>query len=391
MKKIAYLTVSFIAAAVMILIGLAAFFTQPKANAATECAGSLVMEYDTGTVLSEKNADEKRPIASMVKIMTLLLSWEAVDSGRISLDQQVQISANAASMGGSQMFLESGDTYTVSELIKGITVVSANDASVQMAELLSGSVESFVELMNKRANELGMTNTKFANCTGLPDENEQHSTARDVSIMMRELLSHEGYYGFSRIYMENFNHPDGRITEFVNTNKLVRFYKDCDGGKTGFTNEAMFCLSATAKRNGMRVIATVLGSPDSKTRFKEITGLFNDAFANYSVQTIVEKKPIENNIVVENGKSSAIAVEPKDEIKLLLDKNKRNGLKVELEIEERLVAPIAIGQKVGILRVVDENGTVLGETELVSLTEIAKLTYWDALLKTLSNWQILRK
>ncbi len=391
MKKIAYLTVSFIAAAVMILIGLAAFFTQPKANAATECAGSLVMEYDTGTVLSEKNADEKRPIASMVKIMTLLLSWEAVDSGRITLDQQVQISPNAASMGGSQMFLESGDTYTVSDLIKGITVVSANDASVQMAELLSGSVESFVEQMNQRAKDLGMNNTKFANCTGLPDEKEQYSTARDVSIMMRQLLSHDGYYGFSRIYMENFNHPDGRITEFVNTNKLVRFYKDCDGGKTGFTNEAMFCLSATAKRNGMRVIATVLGSPDSKTRFKEITGLFNDAFANYSVQTVVEKKPIENNIAVENGKSSAIAVEPKEEIKLLLDKNKRNGLKVELEIEEKLIAPIAIGQKVGILRVVDENGTVLGETELVSLTEIAKLTYWDALLKTLSNWQILRK
>ena len=391
MKKLTYLTVSFVAAATMILIGVAAFFTQPKANAATECAGSIVMEYDTGTILSERNADEKRPIASMVKIMTLLLSWEAVDCGKISLDQQVQISANAASMGGSQMFLESGDTYAVSDLIKGITVVSANDASVQMAELLSGSVESFVERMNQRAGELGMTNTKFANCTGLPDEKEQYSTARDVSIMMRELLSHEGYYGFSRIYMENFNHPDGRITEFVNTNKLVRFYKDCDGGKTGFTNEAMFCLSATAKRNGMRVIATVLGSPDSKTRFKEITGLFNDAFANYSVQTVVEKKPIENNIVVENGKTSAIAVEPKEEIRLLLDKNKRNGLKVELEIEDTLIAPISIGQKVGTLRVVDENGAVLGETELVSLTEIAKLTYWDALLKTLSNWQILRK
>ena len=141
----------------------------------------------------------------------------------------------------------------------------------------------------------------------------------------------------------------------------------------------------------MRVIATVLGSPDSKTRFKEITGLFNDAFANYSVQTVVEKKPIENNIVVENGKTSAIAVEPKEEIRLLLDKNKRNGLKVELEIEDTLIAPISIGQKVGTLRVVDENGAVLGETELVSLTEIAKLTYWDALLKTLSNWQILRK
>lgn len=391
MKKITYLTVSFVAVAALVLIGLATFFTQPKANAATECAGSIVMEYDTGTILSEKNADEKRPIASMVKIMTLILSWEAVDSGRISLDQEVQISANAASMGGSQMFLESGDTYTVGDLIKGITVVSANDASVQMAELLSGSVESFVGLMNQKAQELGMTNTKFANCTGLPDEKEQHSTARDVSIMMRELLSHEGYYGFSRIYMENFNHPDGRTTEFVNTNKLVRFYKDCDGGKTGFTNEAMFCLSATAKRNGMRVIATVLGSPDSKTRFREITGLFNDAFANYSVQTIVEKKPIENNIIVENGKSSAISVEPREEIKLLLDKNKRNGLKVELEIEEKLIAPIAIGQKVGTLRVVDENGAVLGETELVSLTEIAKLTYWDALLKTLSNWQILRK
>lgn len=391
MKKFSYLTLSFVAAVAMIIMGVAVFFTQTPASAATECAGSLVMEYDTGAILSEKNADEKRPIASMVKIMTLLLSWEAVDDGRITLDKEVQISANAASMGGSQMFLECGDTYTVGDLIKGITVVSANDASVQMAELISGSVENFVERMNEKAAELGMTNTKFANCTGLPDEKQQYSTARDVSIMMRELLSHEGYYGFSRIYMENFNHPDGRITEFVNTNKLVRFYKDCDGGKTGFTNEAMFCLSATAKRNGMRLIATVLGSPDSKTRFREITGLFNEAFANYSVQTIVEKKPIENNIIVENGKEESIAIEPKEEIKILIDKNKRNGLKVELEMEEKLSAPISVGQKVGTLKVVDEKGEVLAETELVSLTEIAKSTYWDAFLKTISNWQILRR
>lgn len=389
MKKLTFVSISFVVAIAMILIGLAAFFTEPEANAATECVGSFVMDYDTGTVLSEKNADEKRPIASMVKIMTLLLSWEAVDSGKISLDQQVQISDNAASMGGSQMFLEAGDTYTVGDLIKGITVVSANDASVQMAELISGSVENFVELMNNRAKELGMNSTLFANCTGLPSEKTQHSTARDVSIMMRELLHHEGYFGFSRIYMENFNHPDGRVTEFVNTNKLVRFYKDCDGGKTGFTNEAMFCLSATAKRNGMRVIATVLGSPDSKTRFREMTGLFNDAFANYSVQTIVEKKPIENNIVVENGKSAEIIVEPRDEIKLLLDKNKRNGIKVEIQAEEKISAPISVGQTVGNIKVLDENGNVLAETDLISLTEIAKQTYWDALLKTLRNWQIL--
>ena len=202
---------------------------------------AYLMDYDTGTVIYERNSDAKHPIASMVKIMTLLLTFENVNNGTLSLDEKLTISQTASGMGGSQMFLDAGKEYSVSDLIKGVTVVSANDASVALAEAISGSKEAFVDLMNEKAQKLGMVNTVFVNVTGLP-ESGQHSTAKDVSIMMRELLKNDEYYKYSGIYMENYTHPDGRISELVNTNKLIRFYNGCDAGKTGFTNDAMFCL-----------------------------------------------------------------------------------------------------------------------------------------------------
>ena len=352
------------------------------------CKSYYLTDYDTGTVLSSYNENERRPIASMVKIMTLLLGYEAVDDGRISLDQEVTISENASSMGGSQMFLESGDVYKVSDLLKGITVVSANDASVQMAEVIDGSVEKFVSRMNAKASALGMKDTVFVNCTGLPADG-QYSTARDVSIMMKELLKHKEYFNYSKTYIEDYTHPDGRVTQFVNTNKLVRFYSDCDGGKTGFTNDAKFCLSATAKRGDLRVIATVLGGDDSKTRFNTVTKLFNYAFSQYEKEIFVTKTPIENNIVVENGKSERIAIEPSGELSMLIKKSERKNYVVKVELADKISAPIAVGDVIGKIYVENEKGERVLETDLISLDKIEKETYFDILKRVIEAWPIL--
>lgn len=352
------------------------------------CKSYYLFDYDTGTVLSSYNENERRPIASMVKIMTLLLSYEAIDDGRISLDQEVTISENASSMGGSQMFLEAGDVYKVEDLLKGITVVSANDASVQMAEVIGGSVEKFVSLMNDRAESLGMKDTVFVNCTGLPAD-RQYSTARDVSVMMRELLGHKEYYNYSKTYIEDYTHPDGRVTQFVNTNKLVRFYSDCDGGKTGFTNDAKFCLSATAKRDNMRVIATVLGGDDSKARFNTVTKLFNYAFSQYEKEVFVTKTPIENNIIVENGKSESVVIEPATELKMLINKSDRKNYVVKVDLADKISAPISIGDVIGKIYVENEKGERVLETDLVSLDTIEKESYWDILKRVIGSWPIL--
>ena len=206
--------------------------------------GEYLSEYNTGEVLYQHNADAKHEIASMVKIMTANLIFDAVDEGKLSYDEMITISKEASAMGGSQMFLDAGAQYSVSDLIKGIIVVSANDASYAMAERLSGSVDAFVAKMNDKAAELGMVNTKFANCTGLPSESEQYSTAKDVNIMTRSLMSHPKYFQYASIWMEDYKHPSGRITQFVNTNKLLKQYSGCIGGKTGYTDKAGHCLSA---------------------------------------------------------------------------------------------------------------------------------------------------
>lgn len=206
--------------------------------------------------LYSQNADERYPIASMVKIMTALLTCEAIDRGEVTVDEEITVSPSSSGMGGSQMFLDSGLNYPLGDLLKGVIVVSANDACVAIAERLQGSEEGFVETMNQRAKELNMQNTHFANCTGLPAAGG-YSSAKDVAIMLSELSKHDLYHTYSQVWLEDYRHPDGRTTTFTNTNKLIRFYEGCDGGKTGFTNEAGFCLAATAKKNGVRVISVI--------------------------------------------------------------------------------------------------------------------------------------
>ncbi len=376
----------------VVITGMVLSGFKPSDGARAEeesCASYYLMDYATGTKMLAYNENQKRPIASMVKIMTLLLTFDSINNGQLSLEQQITVSEKAASMGGSQMFLEAGDVYTVSDLIKGVTMMSANDASVLLGETISGSVDNFVKLMNSKTVTMGLNDTKFVNCTGLPEEG-QYSTAKDVSFMMRELLKNEKYYQYSKNYMEDYVHPDGRVTQFVNTNKLVRFYADCDAGKTGFTNDAMFCLSASAKRDGLRVIATVLGADTSKNRFAKITELFNFAFANYQISKIIDTQPIENTIIVENGKSDTIRVAAERDV-VVLRKTTDKDFKIDIVLEEEIPAPVSVGQKVGTLRVVDGNGVVLDEVNILSLDEVLKKTYLDALFEVIKNWSILNR
>lgn len=347
---------------------------------------AIMLDYDTGTVLVDKNSDEKRPIASMVKIMTLLITFDEIDAGKLSKEEMITVSEYAAGMGGSQMFLDAGETYSVSDLIKGVTVCSANDAATALGERISGDIHSFVDKMNEYAKNLGMTNTLFCNATGLPNSGEQYSSARDVSAMFSKLLSKSSYYEYSKIWMEDYAHPDRRITQMVNTNKLIRFYKNCDAGKTGYTAEAGHCLAASALNNGMRVVSVVLGAENSKARFKEVTDLFNYAFANYEVKTIISKgESIPNELRVDKAKEDVFELYVDKDLKIFSRKNVQNGYEVKIELAENLKAPISKETPLGKVKVV-KNGETVAEANIFSGKDIEKLNYKDALEKVLDNW-----
>ncbi len=277
--------------------------------------------YDSGNIIYQKNAQAKRPVASITKLMTLILAYDSINSGKGSLEDIVTISANASGMGGSQAFLDTNSRHKLSDLLKLIIVASANDCSVAVAEHLYGSVETFVSKMNKKSAEIGLVATNFVNCTGLPALN-QYSCAIDCVKMLSYLVGqNNNYFDYSKIWLEDYVHPGGRTTTITNTNKLVRFYTGCDGGKTGFTNEAMHCLCATAKRGETRFVACVLGEPDSKTRFGEVSEMLNYGFANYQNKVYLDFDGIED-VVIKGGKQSTLKVAPE---KKLCNYRKRTG------------------------------------------------------------------
>ena len=344
-----------------------------------------LVDSATGTEMYSSRSDDRLPIASMVKIMTTLLALESVDRGELSIDEMVPVSDVAAGMGGSQVFLDSGKEYKAGELIKSIIVASANDSCVAMAERLSGSVEGFVRDMNERAKALGMNNTNFVNCTGLPAP-ESYSSAKDVSIMFRELIKHPKYFEYAGIWLEDFVHPDGRTTSMTNTNKLVRFYNGCDGGKTGFTSEAKFCLSATAERNGLRVVAVVIGADSSKERFASVSNLFGYAFSNYSAKVIQSKDDcIENSIRVLGGREKGISVAVKEDFKALVKKGDDGEYKVHFNLPATVKAPIVRGGEIG-KAYLTRNGEVIGECPVVSVVDVEKARYSDTLKHICDEW-----
>ena len=351
-----------------------------------ESQSAYLVDADSKTVIYALNETEKRPIASMCKIMTLLLTFEAIDAGSFGLDSEVLVSENAAGMGGSQVFLESNASYKVSELVKSIVVASANDASVAMAEKIAGSEESFVAKMNERAKQLGMENTVFVNPTGLP-KNGQYSCARDVSIMFGELLKHKDYFKFSKIWMDEIKHPEGRKTEISNTNKLIRFYDGCDAGKTGYTSEAGHCICCSAERDGMRLISVVIKAPDGKTRFKDASAMLNYGFNNFTNKVVVDDKPLDIKVKVDGGKKDTVCVSPENKIKLLSKKGENRNVEINFEPISKVVAPICKGDVVGKISVY-ENGILLSSVNAISLEDVEKATFFDNIKNIISEWNL---
>lgn len=345
--------------------------------------GEYLSEYYTGETLYEHNADARHEIASMVKIMTANLIFEAVDAGKITYDEKITVSPAAASMGGSQMFLDSGAQYSVSDLIKGIIVVSANDASYAMAERIAGSVDAFVAMMNERAAQLGMVNTKFANCTGLPNENEQYSSAKDVNIMTRQLMTHDKYFEYASVWMEDYVHPSGRVTQFVNTNKLLKQYSGCMGGKTGYTDAAGHCLSACAERNGMKVVATIVGGTDSKSRFSQVRAMFDYSFANYVNKIYYRKGDTVGSIAVKKSPIDQIEVATAADI-TKFSKLGAGSEELEMVLPQSVTAPIKKGDVVGqaIYKLDGKEYAV----DLIAMQDARKSTFLDIIKGITKDW-----
>lgn len=345
---------------------------------------AYVMDFGTETPIYFQNETKRLPIASMCKIMTLLLAFEAIDNGILDISEEIIVSERAASMGGSQVFLEANGKYSVKELLKSIVVCSANDSCVAMAERIAGSEEIFVERMNAKAKEIGANDTLFANCTGLPKE-PQYSCAKDVAIIFKNLLKHEAYYEFSKVWMDKFQHSKGRYTEITNTNKLVRFYDGCDGGKTGFTNEAGFCLAATAKRGDMRIISVVIGEESSQNRFDDVRATFDYAFANYTITPIIEHgKPLEQAVTVTGGKVKTIQVYPERSYFAF----NRRGEKGNITLETRMFsvkAPISKDQTVGEI-IVYNNGVEVEKISLLAIENVEKANLFDRIQDVAKDW-----
>ena len=314
----------------------------------------LLMEESTGEIICEKNADERRPVASVTKLMTLLLTFEALEDGSVRLSDSVTCSKNAAGMGGSQALLDAGSQYKLEDLLRSTIIASANDSAVALAEHIAGTEENFVDRMNARAAQLGMNDTAYQNCTGLPAKG-QFTTARDVATLSREMANHPDYFKYSTVWMDTLTHPGGRITDLTNTNRLVRFYQGCDGFKTGSTNEARYCISATARQGDMRLIAVVLGAPASLTRFNEARKLLEYGFASYQLLEVCSQGDLlEQNVSVSRGGADAVGVAAGETAKLLVKKGAEKGLSLQVALPKTVKAPVRRNEVLGEIRVVKD-------------------------------------
>ena len=340
--------VSLLLAALVLAAGLPSAGAAPADSGLTlSSASAVLMEKETGSFLLEENSHEKLEPASVTKIMTLLLVMEAVDAGRISKDDMVSVSAYAAGMGGSQVYLEEGEQMPVSEMLKCVTVVSGNDCAVALAEHLAGSEGAFVSQMNQRAQELGMADTTFLNCTGLPAQGHVTS-AHDIALMSRELiLHHPSIREYTTIWMDTIRGGEFGLT---NTNRLVRFYEGATGLKTGFTNSAMYCMSATAERNGMELIAVVMKSPTSNQRFEDAKALLDYGFANYASVPVYPDAPLAP-VDVLLGVQAQVQPRLERDCRLLVLRGEEAQVTTRLSLAENVEAPVEQGQILGTLEV----------------------------------------
>jgi len=364
-----------------------------KANAAQlEIGGKsgILMDMATGKILFEQNSHEKLAPASVTKVMTMLLIMEAIESGNLRWGDMVTASEAAAAKGGSQVYLKVGETMTVEEMLKSIAVSSANDCACAMAEHIAGSEAAFVERMNARAAELGMQDTYFVNCTGLDDaqEAQEHRTsAHDIALMSRELmLHHPDIKKFTTIWMDTVR---GGAFGLSNTNKLVRFYPGATGLKTGFTSGAMYCLSATAEREGMGLIAVVMGAETSQKRFADCKGMLDYGFANYAlIQPELESGPAEVPVVL--GKEESVSAKLGEAAPIVIDKGQRPGVTMQAQLEPTVTAPVSRGQRLGTLTV-RAGEQVLAQIPLVAAQEVAKLTWGDLFVEVLQRTAMAKR
>ncbi len=342
---------------------------------------AVLMDAASGKVLNEKNSHEKLPIASVTKVMSMLLVMEAVDSGKMSFDDKVGVSEAAAGMGGSQAYLEAGEEFTVSEMLKALAIHSSNDVTVALAEKVSGSEESFVADMNRKAAELGMKDSQFMDCTGLNDEG--YSSANDVALMSRELImKHPDILKFTGTWQDTFRNGTFKLD---NTNKLIRFYANTDGLKTGFTNKAGFNLSATTNRNNLRLISVVLGEPDSNTRFAEARKLLDYGFANYERVVLDKKGELVGNITVKKGTKLQVTAAYGCDTSVLVAKGEKGKVEKEVKLVPELKAPILKDQKVGeIIYKIDS--VEVGRYDLVSNEDINRVTFTKLFSKLFIRW-----
>lgn len=334
----------------------------------------VLLEPKTKTTLYENNKDEKLAPASVTKIMSLLLVMEAIDNEKISLDTQVTASAHAASMGGSQIWLKENEVMTVDELLRASVIASANDATVALAEAIAGSEETFVEQMNARAAELGMKNTHFVNACGL-DHDDHYTTAYDVALMSAELIGHERIKKYSTVWMDALR--DGK-SELVNTNKLVRYYSGATGLKTGTTSKAGCCVSATAERDGLGLVAVVMGAENSNERFSGAKKLLDYGFANWSFCEVTAKEELLGEIAVKGGMTAKIPTEASGTVQLLLKKGKNAEIEQTVQLPQELTAPVRTGQEIGKITLTLEGKTV-GEIKVVAAGTAEALTFFSAL------------
>lgn len=344
---------------------------------------ALLLDYDSDTIIYEKEKDKKLPIASMVKLMTIYITLQNLEDGILTLNQKITTTENASSMGGSQVFIDPYVQYSVEDLLKSVIMASANDASVALAEAISGSEDVFVDLMNDTANKLGMSNTLYCNSTGLPAP-EQYSSAQDCAILIKELVKNETYHKYSNVWMDELIHPSGRKTELVNTNKLIRYYDGCDSGKTGSTSEAGYCLSASANKNNMRLISIIIGAKSGNDRFKETTTLFNYGFANYQNKHLLNKEICIIELPTKRCKQNIVEVFAKENYFAFDKKGNQSNYKVDYELPE-ILSKAKSGDVIG-KAIISKDGNVIKVVDLIIKQDINPLGFVDNFKEIISQW-----
>lgn len=368
-----------------LLLSIFAFPTFAENSFTIDALSGILMEASTGKVLFEQDADKALPPASVTKIMTLLLVMEAVDGGSISLDDIVTASAHASSMGGSQIYLKEGEQMTVSDMIKSVVISSANDAAVALAEHVAGSEETFVAKMNEKAAALGMKNTHFENTNGLDDTAQNHLTsARDIALMSAELITkHPKVLEYSSIWMDSVR---GGTFGLTNTNRLIRFYRGANGLKTGSTSKAKFCISATAERDGMTLIAVVMGSPTRDIRNAEASKMLDYGFANYALYRLEKEDMGEIKVLGGTAQSCKIS---HGELSAVVESEKKGSIEIVTELPESAAAPIKSGDVVGTIRIMSDD-TEIGKTDIVADEDVGKISYFGVFGQILRYFCLIR-